>query len=399
MQDRYHRPFGPNAWKHTRAAGGEQPASDSEARTTYDPPVSSIYSRIADLTAAGRRYAVATVVRTQGSTPQVVGARLVVTDDESERPMGTLGGGCVEADAILASREIIKHGGRSLQMHALTEELAWNTGLVCGGTMWILAERGEDALAAGSRSYLDACVRAIDAGPPVVIATLLERQGRDLNFAGRMVVDAAGDITGSVGDAALDKRIAQEALRQLPHGTARLVALDDRSDVLLEPIAGRPHLIVAGGGHVSQAIARQAHLLEFDVTILEDRPEFANPERFGGARVLTGYIPETLESLEYGWNSFIVVATRGHKLDGDCILAAVKTRAPYIGLLGSRRKSVLIAEMLREEGVPQDRIEAIRTPVGLDLGGRTPAEIALSVLAEITQIRYKSQPAPRHDRP
>ena len=349
----------------------------------------SIYARIADLTAAGRRYAVATVVRTQGSTPQVVGARLVVTDDETERPTGTLGGGCVEADAILASREIIKHGGRSLRMHALTEELAWNTGLVCGGTMWILAERGEEA-----------GIHAIEEGRPVVIATLLERQGRDLNFAGRIVVDADGGITGSVGDAALDKRLADEAVRQLPHGTARLVAMDDRTDVLLEPVAGRPHLVVAGGGHVSQAIARQAHLLEFDVTILEDRPEFANPERFGGARVLAGYIPDTLASLDYGWNSFIVVATRGHKLDGDCILAAVKTRAPYIGLLGSRRKSVLIAEMLREEGVPQERIDAIRTPVGLDLGGRTPAEIALSVLAEITQIRYKSQPAvARHGRP
>ena len=85
-----------------------------------------------------------------------------------------------------------------------------------------------------------------------------------------------------------------------------------------------------------------------------------------------------------------MIATRGHKLDGDCVLAAVKTDARYIGLLGSRRKTVLIAEMLREEGVPQDRIDAIRTPVGLDLGGRTPAEIALSVLAEITQERYGS---------
>ena len=359
--------------------------------------MSSIYTRLAELTASGRRCAVATVVRTQGSTPQVVGARLVVTDDEAERPTGTLGGGCVEADAILASREIIRHGGRSLRMHALTEELAWNTGLVCGGTMWILAERGEDALTAGDTDGLAACVGAIDAGPPVVIATLLERRGRDLSFIGRLIVDAAGAVSGSVGDAALDLKIADDALRQLPHGTARLVSIDETRDLLLEPVAGRPKLVVAGGGHVSQAIARQAHLLDFDVTILEDRPEFASPERFGGARVVAGHIAATLATLDYGWNSYIVVATRGHKLDGECVLAAVKTRAPYIGLLGSRRKSVLIAEMLREEGVPQDRIDAIRTPVGLDLGGRTPAEIALSVLAEITQIRYRTGHAPRSE--
>jgi xanthine dehydrogenase accessory factor len=103
---------------------------------------------------------------------------------------------------------------------------------------------------------------------------------------------------------------------------------------------------------------------------------------------VAGYIPEALASLTFGWSSYIVVATRGHKLDGDCILAAVKTDAGYIGLLGSRRKAVLIADMLRENGVPEERISAIRTPVGLDLGGRTPAEIALSVMAQITKERY-----------
>ena len=139
---------------------------------------------------------------------------------------------------------------------------------------------------------------------------------------------------------------------------------------------------------MAQAIARQAQLLDFDVTILEDRPEFSDPARFGGARVLNGFIPQTLASLDYGWSSYIVVATRGHKLDGDCILAAVKTRARYIGLLGSRRKAVLIANMLREEGVSEERIKSVHTPVGLDLGGRTPAEIALSVMAEITKERY-----------
>jgi xanthine dehydrogenase accessory factor len=354
----------------------------------YDRHVRSIYARMSELSAAGRRYAVATVVRTQGSTPQVVGARLVVTDDEQERPMGTLGGGCVEADAILASREIIRSGGRYLRAHALTEDLAWNTGLVCGGTMWILAEPGEAALAAGEIDRLGECVRAADSGPPVVVATLLERQGRELTFAGRILVDMHGSFAGSLGAAELDRSAAAEAVRQLPHGTARLVSLDDRHDLLLEPITGKPQIIVAGGGHVSQAIARQAHLLEFEVTILEDRPEFASPERFGGARVLSGHIAETLAGQQYGWNSFIVVATRGHKLDGECVLAAVKTGARYIGLLGSRRKAVLIAEMLREAGIPQDRIDAIRTPVGLDLGGRTPAEIALSVMAQITAERY-----------
>jgi xanthine dehydrogenase accessory factor len=353
--------------------------------------VSSIYRRLAELSDSGRRFAVATVVRTQGSTPQVVGAKLVVTDDESERPKGTLGGGCVEADAILACRDILGGGASTLRGYSLAEDLAWNTGLVCGGTMWILAEAGMDALTIGGRDHARAFRRAIESGPPVAVTTLLERRGRDLAFGGRAVVDAAGTIAGSLGHSERDRAAVTEATRQMPHGNARLVAMGETHDLLIEPVTGKPRIVICGGGHVAQAIARQALLLDFDVTILEDRPEFADPARFGGAaQVLGGHIPDTLASLDFGWSSYIVVATRGHKLDGDCVLSAVRTQARYIGLLGSRRKAVLIAQMLRAEGVSDERIAAIRTPVGLDLGGRTPAEIALSVMAQITKERYQS---------
>src|SRR5579862_3842074 len=112
------------------------------------PLVVSLYARMAELAATGADFAVATVVRTVGSTPQVVGAKLIVTAGDKTRADGTLGGGCVEADAILAAREVLAHGGRSLRAYELTEDLAWNTGLVCGGTMWILAERGRETFGA-----------------------------------------------------------------------------------------------------------------------------------------------------------------------------------------------------------------------------------------------------------
>ena len=350
---------------------------------------SDLYSRLFDLQKSGRSAAIATVVRTQGSTPQVVGAKLVAVDDERGRAAGTLGGGCVEADAILAAREALRHGGRSLRAYDLSEELAWNTGLVCGGTMWILAERAEDALTLGGRNVLPDLVLAADGGTPAATLTLLRRTGRELAFAGRLFIDGAGGRLGSVGDEALDKRLAEIGSVQMPHGTARLISVDDSQDVLIEPVIGKPQLVIAGGGHVALAIARQAQLLDFDVTILEDRPEFAQPDRFGGATVVHGDVPSALASFSYGWSSYIVIATRGHKLDADCVLAAVTTRARYIGLLGSRRKTILIADMLREHGIADERIRAIHAPVGLDLGGRTPAEIALSVLAEITKERYQ----------
>ena len=346
--------------------------------------------RIHDLRTAGRPFALATVVRTTGSTPQVVGARMVVVDDDERgRAAGTLGGGCVEADAILAGREAIRTGQRSLRAYELTEDLAWNTGLVCGGTMWILAEQGDDALRLDDEDVLDRLANAAAGGAPVALATLLHRAGvRSATFAGRVLVDRDGARLGNLVASDLEERAADAARAHLPHGTARLIALDESHDLLIEPVIGRPQLVVAGGGHVAQAIVRQARLLDFDVTVLEDRPEFADPSRFDGARVLAGEIAATIASLDYGWSSYLVVATRGHKLDADCVLAAVGTEVRYIGLLGSRRKTVLIDRMLQEHGIAESRRRVIHAPVGLDLGGRTPAEIALSVLAEITQIRY-----------
>lgn len=355
----------------------------------------SIFSRMADLAGAGRPFALATVVRTQGSTPQVVGARMVVVDDERGRVAGTLGGGCVEADAILAAREVLAKGGRSLRAYELTEDLAWNTGLVCGGTMWILAERAEDALDVGGAPALEALARAAAGGPPVAIVTRLARTGRDrFEFAGRVIVSADGTLTGTLDDEARDARARESGLIQMTHGTPRLVPVDDTSDFLIEPVASRPRVVIAGGGHVARAIARQALLLDFDVTILEDRPEFADESRFPGAQVVLEDVPAAIAAQDYAWNSFLVIATRGHKLDADCVRAAVDTPVRYIGLLGSRRKTVLIADMLRDAGVGQARIDAVRSPVGLDLGGRTPAEIALSVMAEITQERYGGSGTP-----
>jgi xanthine dehydrogenase accessory factor len=350
--------------------------------------MSSIYARMADLVAEGRRFAVATVVRTLGSTPQVVGAKLIITDDEGERPVGTLGGGCVEADAVLTGRDVIKSGERSLRAYRLSEELAWNTGLVCGGTMWILVETDAAALGSDALQRAREAASAAAGGEPLAVVTCLRRDGLRSEFAGRMLVRVDGAIEGTLRDVVADHRAADMAVEQMRHGTARLATLSDTLDLLIEPVTGQPELVIAGGGHVARAIARQAALLDFAVTVLEDRPEFADPSRFDGARVVSGDVPATIPTLEYGWQAYLVIATRGHKLDADCVAAAVRTPVRYIGVLGSRRKTIMIEEMLRERGVADERIAVIHAPVGLDLGGRTPAEIALSVMAEITKERY-----------
>lgn len=328
--------------------------------------VVSLFHHMKALREAGHRFAVATIVRTHGSTPQVPGAKLVLAEDGTF--VGTLGGGCVEADAIDAAKKVLAEGGRSLRAYELTEDLAWNSGLVCGGTMWILAERGEDALTIEGRDVLEDLVRAADGhGQPLAVTTTYTKRARQTAFVARSIAPAHGAPT------------------------PRMASADAQHDQLIDVIAGKPRVIIAGGGHVSLAIFRQAMLLDFDVTVLEDRPHFAGKSRFPGAEVIEADVAETIASLEYGWHSYLVIATRGHKMDGDCVLAALKTNARYVGLLGSRRKKALIREMLKAEGLPVERIDVVRSPIGLNLGGRTPAEIALAIMAEIVQERYQCE--------
>jgi len=346
-----------------------------------------LYARMAELEREGRPFAVATVVRTVGSTPQVVGAKMLI--DDLGRTYGTLGGGCVEGDAFAEAKRILGEGGSSLREYELTEELAWDTGLVCGGTMWIHIEPGAGALTIGGRDLLADVLAASSTGTPIALATLLRKEGRDVVPSGRLYVEQSGTSGGSLGEAARDERARVIAGETLKAGTARTVAIDETHELLVEPIVAKPHLVVVGAGHVGLALASLAHGLAYDVTVIDDRPEFASQERFPeGVQVVRADMVEALGALPIGWNSFIVVATRGHKLDAHCLRAAIQTRARYVGLLGSKRKTILIERMLREEGLPEDRIRSVHAPVGLDLGGRTPAEIALSVLAELSMERY-----------
>src|SRR5690349_12783660 len=186
---------------------------------------SSPFERMQALAASGTPFAVATVVRTQGSTPQVVGAKLVLTGEDGQRPIGTLGGGCVEADAIDAAKQVLAGQPASLREYQLTEELAWNTGLVCGGTMWILAEGGVGGACPAAIGGVDpfaAAAGAASGGPPVAFVSVFLRQGRTLRFEARAMVLAGGRVLGTLGSAALDERARDAAIEQMRRGTARL---------------------------------------------------------------------------------------------------------------------------------------------------------------------------------
>lgn len=350
-----------------------------------------ILERAAKLRAEGRSFAIATVVRTTGSTPQVVGAKLLA--DDLGRLCGTLGGGCVEADAVDEARRVLETREPSLRDYELTEDLAFDTGLVCGGTMWIAIEHGREALRAANRDLLDDLLTASRGGSPVALVTLLAKRGREYASAGRILVESDGAVTGSLGE--FDARAIAVARETLARGTAHVTRLDDAHELLVEPVISRPTLLQIGAGHVGAAVARMARLLDFRVVVVDDRPEFADRERLPEAdEVVCADMVRALEELPITWNTFVVVATRGHKMDAQALRAAVRTPARYVGLVGSKRKTILIERMLRDDGVPEDRIRSVHAPIGLDLGGRTPAEIALAILAEVEAERYGGSARP-----
>jgi xanthine dehydrogenase accessory factor len=172
------------------------------------------------------------------------------------------------------------------------------------------------------------------------------------------------------------------------HGRNQYVITDEGAEYFIEAYTTPPQLVVCGGGHVSKALTPLAKNLGFRVFVTDDREEFANPERFPEADIVLAKRPEeALRELPINPNTFIIIATRGHRFDNVATEAAARTSARYVGLLGSKRKIILIYEDLMRNGVPIERIRELRSPVGLDINARTPEEIAVSIVAEMLMFR------------
>lgn len=368
--------------------------------------MNEVFAEARRLLSEGSRPILATVVATRGSTPQKPGARLLVRADGSIA--GTLGGGCVEADVVIEARRLLtaEAPAAALRQFVLDEDIAFRDGLVCGGSMVILLEpleasawipilgeilaaragRGDCALATRFAVSEDAVRRYVP---------LVRNRARDEScepsaepvapeIHGRLFIRDGGASTGTLGDAALDRSASDLAAFLMPRGRDDWINAPDGSRVFVEGFTTPPTVVIAGGGHVGKAVYTLASFVGFRTIIVDDRPEFANTNRFPkAAEVVVDAFDRGIARLPLGPNHYVLVATRGHKLDDEALLAAARSKAGWIGLLGSRRKAVLIFRRLFEAGVTEERIRAIRAPVGLDLGGRRPEDIALSIIAEI----------------
>ena len=328
----------------------------------------------------------ATVVRTKGMTPQKAGAKLLIRQDGSG--LGTLGGGCVEGDIWFYAKQMLKEkSGPQFRDYYLNEDIAAKDGLVCGGTMYFYVE----PLWPDSKylSVANEIVKAYTGGTPISVATIVFHPTDKNKIATRLLIHEDGSLSGSFGNVKLEQQVAKVGRSVAAFGKNESIIGEDGTEIYVEGFTTPPTLVILGGGHVGRAVYNLAVALGFRIYVADDRPEFSNKERFPMAQqTVVADFDKAMASLPINFNTFILVATRGHRYDDLATLAAVNTPARYVGLLGSKRKNLMIFRDLLKQGVPLARIREINAPVGLNIGALTPEELAVSIMGEIIlQIR------------
>lgn len=326
----------------------------------------------------------ATILTHEGSTPRSAGSRMLLALDGAPEMhgsarggvaivAGTVGGGLVEARVMASAARTMEDGQRSVEAFDLTGELTAGADMICGGRLRVFLERilPEDlplfrslaqALCQGLR-----CLRLtpLVAGPSTLLLPDGEQQGTMLSPA---LVQAALSVGTDI--------------------SAPVVLEHAGRAFALEPWAAACPLFIFGAGHVSRPTALVAALAGFQVTVLDDRPEFANAERFPRATALVlEHFNNCFSGLPAGPDAFVVIVTRGHVHDAGVLAQALRTRAGYIGMIGSHRKRDAVYRRLRGQGFTDEDLARVHCPVGLAIGAETPEEIAVSIVAELIQCR------------
>ena len=254
------------------------------------------------------------------------------------------------------------------------------------------------------RSVFVELEEAYERGEAVALVTILETRGSTPQKAGaKMVVGRDGRMRGTVGGGCVESEILFRAQRAIETRKCEIGSYDFNADedenglicggsmkVFIEPILPPPRVYVVGAGHVAQPVAQVAKIAGFEVVVLDDRVKYASRERFPDADVVkAGPIPELASEFQYGDNAYVVIVTRGHKEDEEALRAFIEKETAYIGLIGSVTKLEKITRRLERDGVSKERIERVHSPIGLDLGGSSPGEIAISIVAELLAVRYQ----------
>jgi xanthine dehydrogenase accessory factor len=330
--------------------------------------------------------ALATIVTAEGATPQIPGASALFS--KGGLLLGTLGGGMLEADARQKARLCLKKGHSVLYRFDLQGEDLEAGEPVCGGSAWILI----DGSPADHRDAWRGLEETLRAGHSGLLATRINKRAGEKVGVKRFWLDEGAAPKGR-GKECL-KRLAGELdearakktplfVKDVPVSKDRLVSF------FLEPLFPLPRLLIVGAGHIGRALTHLGSRLGFEVTVIDDRAEYASQKRLPeAASLLVGEIEQTSRGFPVSPDTYIVIVTRAHSHDAEALRAFIRSPAAYIGMIGSRHKVALMRERFLSEGwATAQEWARIHTPIGLKIGSRTVEEIAVSIAAELVQVR------------
>jgi xanthine dehydrogenase accessory factor len=319
----------------------------------------------------GLDVALATVVSTWGSSPRPIGSRLAV--DGAGRFIGSVSGGCVEGAVLETAEDVMQSGLPTLLVFGVSDEKAWSVGLACGGVISIFVEKFSDP------DRFKTILNRMDEGQSTTLITSLDT-GKRSDPDGRL---EAFDLSEESAAALYAAQFSgKEGLVETASG-----------NFFVEVWRPSLRLVIVGAVHIAQPLAAIAGLAGYDVTIIDPRTAFATKERFASVTLMTEWPDHALKKLNLNERSAVVALTHDPKIDDPALTTALRSPVFYIGALGSRKTAEKRRERFRALGFAEEALSRIRGPAGINIGAVTPAEIAISILAEMTATLRKERVA------
>lgn len=357
----------------------------------------NLWDRAEELLAAGKPFVLATIIRTRGSVPREVGAKMIVPREG--QPFGTIGGGCGEGEVLRRAYPLFEENQPPRVVEVdLTGDFDQDEIQVCGGLMDVALDlwRPEE-----HRELVHALAEATRARRPTALVTVINTM-TDLPAGAKSCLSLGAEGTKLTPSVPLDPVTVQTFSSSVAAGTPQLFSVSPQGEVVEDAVArgqdwprvfvdvqpGQQTLVIVGAGHIAQPLCEMGQMLGFRTIVIDDRHAFASRERFPRATdVRVGPFVETLNSLEINEHSFVVVVTRGHVWDESSVKAVLRRKPAYLGMIGSKRRAKATLERLTEQGYSPEELSRVYTPMGLDIAAETPAEIAIAIAAEIVRVR------------
>lgn len=345
--------------------------------------------------AAGEPFGLATVVAVSRSAPRGPGAAMAV--GPGDQVVGSVSGGCVEGAVFDLAKEVVESGEARLETFGYSDEDAFAVGLTCGGEITVLVR----SVSPAADTSFDEVAASVAGHRPVVVATVTDGPAP----RGATLAVWPQEISGTLGSQGLDAAVTADARGELaqgatglrhygPHGERR----EDDVTVFLQAFAPPPRMLVFGAIDFAAAVARIGAFLGYRVTVCDARPVFADPRRFPDeADVVVDWPHRYLRGTDVDDRTVMCVLTHDPKFDVPLLEVALRSPAAYIGVMGSRRTHEDRLARLRDRGMEAGELARLRSPIGLDLGARTPEEVAVSIAAEIVALRWGGSGSPLAD--